>query len=193
MLQGRELFKQALISLKHGAKEEDYQDLRNFLKHNKFTMLGAGSTRTVFSYDDDYVLKIPGESPKLYSYESGVKANLAEYLIYKRFKNENLFASCDLFFFKSIPILLSERVSLLTEGGWINEEMLPKNSKLKKLYDGYQVGKNKNGNLICFDYGLEYFFLDELPEAQRDFSPEEYVTIQTMTPDIFLAFKDKNY
>ncbi len=157
-----------------------YVELKERLKDNGNVRLGAGHTRIVFSYGTEHVIKIPmAYDPD--NVRRTVQANLIEYLISKRVKTH--FVPCEMYFYKGLPVLISEKI--LPVYGPMDA---PKQSEipeiLRDLWDGWQIGLDKNENVVCYDCGCEEEFLDKFPKSMRDFTEEEYRNLMSFSPSL---------
>ncbi len=158
-------------------------ELKGILLSTGKVFLGAGHTRKVYSYGTEHVLKIPlASSPE--SVYGTVKANLIEYLISKRIGSP--FVPCEMYFFKGFPVLVAEKV--LPVYGPCDS---PKDSEIPELlrgqlWDGYQIGLDRNENVVCYDCGCEDSFLDNFPRDMRDFTEDEYRKLMSFSPSLIV-------
>jgi hypothetical protein len=153
---------------------------REIQKKKKLKFLGEGSTRTVYQINDRFVLKIPCP----YAIHGGpVRANLAEILLSRRFQGYDLFCTTKPYQFGNQIVLLAETTKQLFNRNNMPTEEHAKNMRNPKIpkiikslmYDGTdQLGTNRRGNIVCFDFGLERQVLDLLPMGvSKDFTKNE--------------------
>lgn len=114
---------------------------RYFKKVKKYPKLGEGAFRVVLQETSKTVIKIPID-------DMGISCNLIENIMFKKYSQSGILAKCNLFYFKEIPILRMEYVTLWKEAG-ILKSKLP---KWATKIDCAQVGLNSKGKLVCFDY-----------------------------------------
>lgn len=114
--------------------------------------LNSGSTRRVYHLNKNWVIKLPLNG-------DGILGNLVEYISYKKYPVRR--AKCKLKFIKGMPCLLMEKVDDILPTSYHNLSMTTNQySKFLKslpawvsnLHDGPQVGFNKDGKLVCYDY-----------------------------------------
>ena len=160
-------------------------------KNKKIKELGEGSTRIVFKINDRFILKVPS----LWGIMGGaVRANLSEILLARRFRDHRLFCTTKPYIFGNQIVLLSEYTKQLfnrnnmPEGEHKKAMANPKIPKIiaKKLYDGCdQLGTDRKGNVICFDFGLERHMLELLPMGvPRDFTKTETDRLINRIPNL---------
>lgn len=122
--------KQKLLSiLKQVIKEHE----------EKYEFLGKGGQRIVFLKNKSTVIKVP------LSFD-GMLANESEARLYKKYKKngEIPYAKCKL-------ITHAEGVSLL-EMEWVDDRCIDKYPKWSEFVDCQQIGYDRNGKLVAFDY-----------------------------------------
>ena len=142
------------------------------------TLLGEGSCRSTWDFSPTKVLKIPNseeDSGWGWSHQHTCASNIFEYLMYKRAGKKFPLAPCSLRFYKNIPLILMEKVDVVSEvtddPEWIEDNP---NSPLCQLNDGFQIGLTRKGKMVCFDYGYEGEIFSELvPSEKRDLSNSE--------------------
>ena len=171
-----EAFRKIYTEFKH----EDLVELKNILEEMKLQKLGEGSTRETYALSDTKVIKIPCGNCNYQWAE--IKATLTETIVYKKTKRKKIFVPTELYFFKSIPVLIADRVSPMDR----DERMVfaatrEYTKKFNRLCDGSsQIGKTSNGEVRCFDFGLEEHLIPadkkDVPKnfskkIQRDVSP----------------------
>ncbi len=156
----------------------------------KLKKLGKGSTRTVYKLNNRFVLKVPNANC---IYGGPQRASLSEILLSRRFHDTRIFATTKPFIYAGQIILLAERTkqlfdrqqaSFVTRERHLNDPKKPK--IFNKLYDGSdQLGKDRNGNIISFDFGLERHMLELLPMGTpRDFTKAETDRIKNRLPHL---------
>lgn len=105
---------------------------------SKYEVIGEGHNRIVFLKDDDWVIKCPLN-------EDGLNDNISEARRYRQFGDTDLvkYAECKMFFLNDINCLEMERVYPISKSerpDWAD------------YVDGGQVGKNKDGKILAYDY-----------------------------------------
>jgi hypothetical protein len=165
---------------------EDLRELTKLVEEMKYLKLGEGSTRATYAISDTKVIKIPTGSNGWQWAE--IKASLTEFIIYKKLKSMKLFVPTELYFYKSIPVLIADRVSPLER----NEGMAFRESKVGikkfgKLCDGRsQIGKNSNGEIRCFDFGLEEHLIPAgKTDVSKNFSKVNQKKHKDVSPFLF--------
>jgi hypothetical protein len=164
------LFEKLLNQYKSG----DLTELRDILDR-KYKKLGTGSVRRVYALNDSLAIKIPCGGRGWYWAE--VKANLYESIIWKRCKHLKLFFPTKLYFYKSVPVIITERATALENHKEYMEirDSLPKEHR--ELGDGItQIGKSSRGPR-CYDFGLEEDFLYKHKKGPQDFTLPEVAEI----------------
>lgn len=117
-------------------------EIERHFKRKGYKYVDEGAFRVVLSKSNKYVIKVPIN-------EEGISCNLIEELMYKGYNQEENLAQCEIFYFKGIPILKMEYVMHWVDAG-IPESKLP---KWANKIDHQQVGLNRSGKLVCYDYG----------------------------------------
>ncbi len=131
----------------------------NAFYSSKYKVLGNGSYRTTYDLGDGTVAKVPSCRSLDCMENTGISANLTELAIYKRHKKIGVFAECKVISKFGIPVLIMEKLDH-ADPSKKYEELLDKH-KLS-FYDGHwQCGKNKAGDVVCYDYGNEFDFLTD--------------------------------
>lgn len=129
--------------------DQPFITLQSFIKSfsDKYgKAIGEGRNRLVFSYSDADVLKVPKN-------KTGIYDNLFEWNLYIKLGSIQIpdmpvLARClSLKYIHKIPCLLMERVSPIQ-----NTQHLGKMPNWVNLIDRKQVGLNKDGKLVAFDY-----------------------------------------
>jgi hypothetical protein len=123
---------------------DELQEIFNELKDRGFKALGNGRHRQGFLFPSGkFVLKVPINS-------RGSQANLEEsQRCHSDYKDKG--AKCRLFYYKGFPCLIMEKLEntfftcfypteLLDAPGWVH------------TVDSYQVGRNRKGKLLAYDY-----------------------------------------
>jgi len=160
---------------------ESYKELSIKL-NNSSNRLGAGHTRKVYSLNSDYVVKVPF-AHEVDRVRLSVAANLTEYLITKRIKSH--FVPCEMYFYKGLPVLVAEKiVPVYGPNDSVKHSELPE--ILHNLWDGFQVGLDKNENVVCYDSGCEDGFLENFPKDMQDFTEEEFSKLMSFSPSFIL-------
>ncbi len=138
-------------------------------------ILGSGSSRDTYAINDRYCLKIPNTK---YGAENGIQANFTEFLIYRRFGKKLPLSPCKLYFVHNLPVLVMKRLEL------VDAHICPK--PLSGFCDGYsQVGKNKAGKFLCYDYGYEFSWATRNMDAKAlDLTTEEMKKILSRKPQL---------
>lgn len=116
--------------------------ISNYLKSNNWKYISEGRHRKVYKRGG-VVLKIPANL-------SGFEANIREREIYLSRRNEGIFAPCRL-----LPNGCLMMVALNNTRGCCDYD---KNdpSWAQELMDGPQIGFDRNGKLVAYDYAEEY-------------------------------------
>lgn len=107
------------------------------IKNKYGNPIGEGSTRIVFDAGR-WVVKVPNS---IYTFD----ANYNEQFRGDRSLDNEIYAACRLFHIKEVPVLYMEKVTLVpyTKGmpNWVD------------FIDCQQVGLNRRGKLVAYDYG----------------------------------------
>jgi len=156
-------------------------------------ILGKGVCREVYSFTDTHVIKVPRPGGGN-SYRHNCMTNILEYLMYKRLHDKIPLADCFIVFFGCIPLIKMERVGVLDKGdndgkeyAWIRQNP---DSILGRLNDGYQIGTNRDGRVVCYDYGYEGGLFENIltsgkyDESAVDLTDDELKELKTFSPKI---------
>jgi hypothetical protein len=168
-------------------KLEDLDELKELLKKMNLQKLGEGSTRETYSISDTKVIKIPCGNNNYQWAE--IEATLTEAIVYKKTKRMKIFVPTELYFFKSVPVLIADKVSPMER----DERMIfaatkEYTKKFNRLCDGsWQIGKTSNGEVRCFDFGLE----EHLIPADKKDVPKNFS--KKMQREVPLYFFHPNY
>ncbi len=139
----------------HNKIYEKIKKLNAFYK--KYKILGSGSYRTTYDLGNGNVAKVPNLNSLGCGENTGISANITELAIYKRLKKTGVFAPCKLITKYGIPVLIMEKLGQAAPDNKYTEAI----QKHKLCFDDgfYQCGRNKEGDIVCFDYGNEFDFL----------------------------------
>lgn len=151
-------------------KMEDLKELHRLL-NNKYPKLGEGSTRATYAISATKAIKVPGGN---IGYQwAEFSATLTELIVYNRLKHRKVFTKAKLYFYKSVPVLLVDRVIPLK---WEELDAAMSLPKFNGLSDGKrQLGTSRHGEILCFDFGLEEQLVEE---HKRDLTPKELNKLQ---------------
>lgn len=110
----------------------------------KYSVLGTGRNRKVYDMGNGLVVKVPLNAP-------GMEDNLAESEIYKSTRDDPegyliRYAECNHFNYKDIPLVIMEKVEPI-------KGYHPELPDWTDYVDCAQVGYNKEGKLVAYDYG----------------------------------------
>lgn len=110
--------------------------------------IGLGASRLVFKFSDEYVLK--------YGYNNdGIEHNKKEAKMSEKFSSLGVpVAKSFLEEIDDTEILFQEMVNPIIPTNH-NALSLYLPEWTDRLFDGYQIGFNKEGKLVCFDFGHE--------------------------------------
>jgi hypothetical protein len=155
-------------------------------------VLGEGTTRCVYRFSETEVIKIPKADHDSDNPYHTYMNNIMEYLFYSRLHTHIPLAPCRLVFYKSVPLIIMERVEVLDDGDEREFDWIENNgdSPLADLHDGFQIGY-LNGKVVCYDYGYEGGIYGELCSDSPDLTEEEAASLSTFTPKITGIEMDK--
>jgi hypothetical protein len=126
---------------------ECYETLgENFISRG-YKYIGNGRHRAAFlTTNGRFVVKIPIN-------EAGEHANHAEYRHWRN-RNKDILAKCRLFFMEGIPCIIMEKVEKMDY--FEKKELLKTGEewilKVDQDYQGFQVGRNRKGKVVAWDY-----------------------------------------
>ncbi len=159
--------------------KKDRDSLARFLDKT-CSMLGQGSCRTTWDFSKTKVIKVPNTKECgewTWDHHHTCSSNIFEYLMYKRLADSFPLAPCDLVFYKTIPLILMDKVDIVGAIGdcddpeWIEDNG---DSPLCQLHDGFQIGLTKKGEMVCYDYGYEgAIYEDNVHGSKLDLSKSE--------------------
>ena len=134
------------LNLELPASFEEYSDHEKIdtikeVLDQKFKYIGEGTTRRVYEFDNNYVLKCP-------LHPSAVDCNIGEQSIYdeESFYNDR-YCHCETIIFHGVPLLLMEKVTpyeIESDFTWDDDWRLD-------ITDA-QVGLTKDGKIKAFDF-----------------------------------------
>lgn len=125
----------------------EYERVNQILQllDQQFSKVGEGTTRRVYDFSDDWVLKCP-LSP------SAIDCNITEQNLFDEEKNYNdNYCSCHTVVFYNIPLLFMEKVIPCDDDFTWEEDWRQDLSKEHPAY-GCQVGLTKHGKVKAFDF-----------------------------------------
>ncbi len=132
------------------------QTLLSIRKRKSFKYSGHGGFRIAFR-TNHYIYKFPVNG-------KGIEDNFSEYKQFKQYgrKGYSIFktetsdvilplAKCRLIVINNIPVLVMELLNNLDGDEILLQEVF---QIIRNCEDGNQLGKNSNGNLLCYDYAV---------------------------------------
>ncbi len=154
--------------------------------------LGNGLCREVYDLSDSHVVKVPRYRGSIHDVTHNSMTNILEYMMYKRLKDKIPLAECSIVFYKCVPLIKMEKLELFDRNNNEEYEWIRQNpaSPLAKLNDGYQIGRDKNGRVVCYDYGYEgtlfekYLNPNSLDQSALDLTEEELEVFMKFSPKI---------
>ena len=177
-----DLFKKIFVNF----KLDDLKELNSIIQEMNFHKIGEGSTRATYSISDTKVIKIPTGSKDWQWAE--IKASLTEFIVYKKLKAKKLFVPTELYFYKSVPVLIADKVSPMERNERIAyRETKEWTKKFGNLLDGgWQIGKDSNGKVKCFDFGLEEHLIPaDKKDVSKNFSKVNQKNQKDVSPFLF--------
>lgn len=137
---------------------------------NEFKEIDGGAYRTAYKYGPGKIIKVPNTDYSFNDQEEndvntdpndfvdcGIRANLIEHYIARKYTRCEIFCPCDLVWANKIPLIVMENLRMT----WPSSKQAIFEQKLEdssvELFDGErQVGMNSKKVVLCYDFGNEF-------------------------------------